>query len=155
MIAASFLDVRLPMRFWKKVAPCPMSGCWLWFGKWLQVNGYGISGLPPRRQVLAHRRSYLALVGDVPPGLELDHLCRVRCCVNPAHLEAVTHRVNLLRGDTFAARHVATTRCPSGHPYDERNTYVTPEGHRKCRKCHSARMSASQRLGRLERKSAA
>jgi hypothetical protein len=70
--------------------------------------------------------------------LTIDHLCRVRHCVNPDHLEAVTCRENLLRGETLQAANVAKTECPQGHPYDEENTYVYPNGRRDCRTCNAA-----------------
>ena len=71
--------------------------CWRWTGA---VNncGYGKLSIPPRgKQILAHRLSYLLFVGDIPKGYELDHLCRVRECVNPEHLEAVLHKENMRR----------------------------------------------------------
>ena len=76
------------------------NGCWLWTGRVNKSTGYG-----EQANDLAHRLFYESLVGEIPAGLELDHLCRVHRCVNPSHLEAVTHRVNVLRG--VAARRVA------------------------------------------------
>jgi hypothetical protein len=113
--------------------------CWLWHGEVLR-NGYGLAYLgraPGRRLVrrLAHRLSYELAVGPIPKGLQIDHLCRVRNCVNPAHLEAVTPRVNVLRGDTITARNASKTACPRGHPYDEANTCRTLRGRRRCRTC--------------------
>ena len=84
--------------------------------------------------VYAHRAAYELFVGPIPSGYEIDHLCRVRDCVNPDHLEAVTRRENLLRGDTFAATHAAKTECPRGHPYDT----ITAQGARRCSICHAA-----------------
>ena len=72
--------------------------------------------------VKAHRLSYERNVGPIPDGLELDHLCRRRNCLNPQHLEAVTHQVNMLRSMSPAGEHARKTHCPSGHPYDEENT---------------------------------
>ncbi len=114
----------------------PDSGCWLWDNA-LLGGGYGqfsIDGRP----VYAHRFSYIRTYGAIPDGLQLDHLCRTRHCVNPAHLEAVTCRENLLRGETLAAKHAAATHCPHGHAYDDTNTYRDPRGYRQCRKCHVA-----------------
>ncbi len=91
----NFGDARLPDRFWDKVSPCPMSGCWLWFAA--ETNGYGYYALTTKVTRRAHGVAFRALVGQVPAGLELDHKCRVRCCVNPAHLEPVTRKVNLER----------------------------------------------------------
>jgi hypothetical protein len=83
----------------------------------------------------AHRWSYEALVGPIPPGLEIDHLCRVRNCVNPSHLEPVTKAVNILRGESMSARHARQTHCKSGHPFDAENTRMTTDGQRRCRTC--------------------
>lgn len=104
-------------------------------------------GVPRRTKVrLAHIVSYEMRNGRVPDGLELDHLCRTPICVNPDHLEAVTHAENLRRGihrtgqdHPFGAR----TQCPQGHAYDEKNTYrhVNKSGYEKryCKKCTYAR----------------
>lgn len=99
----TFLDERLPPRFWAMVAPCPMSGCWLWTGC-ADRDGYGWHFSAARKIVRAHTVAYRALVGEVPPGLELDHRCRVRCCCNPAHLEAVTHAENCARTAGYPRR---------------------------------------------------
>lgn len=120
-------------RFWNKVDLTAPNGCWMWTAA-IDRHGYGKFWLGGRT-VRAHRFSYESLVGPIPGGLELDHLCRVRACVNPTHLEPVTHRENTLRGDTLTARHAAKTHCLRGHPYDEANTYVTPDGRRNCRAC--------------------
>lgn len=124
-----FLDARLPDRFWSKVIPEPNSGCWLWLGA--GSGGYGHTWAVGGRKWLAHRLAFEVLVGPVPKGLDLDHLCRNRGCCNPAHLEPVTHRENARRGLHGAL----ITRCPSGHAYDDENTYVGPNGARKCRRC--------------------
>src|SRR2546428_13034443 len=95
------------LRFWKYVEPEPMSGCWLWIGD-RDRHGYGrLNWQGPRA---AYRLAFEHFVGDGPSGLELDHRCRVRACVNPAHLEAVTHQGNQSRGH-FA--NTAKTHCPS------------------------------------------
>lgn len=115
--------------------------CWEWLGAKDQ-DGYGahyVRGLGQRR---AHRLVYELLVAPIPAGLQLDHLCRNRGCVNPAHLEPVTTRVNLLRGDTHAARNAAKTACIHGHPFDEDNTHVRRRGHRECRTCIRERARA-------------
>jgi hypothetical protein len=87
----------------------------------------------------AHRVAWEAQRGPVPEGLELDHLCRNRACVNVDHLELVTHRVNGERGESFAARNGRKTQCPHGHEYTPENTYIGPSGSRFCRECHRAR----------------
>lgn len=78
---------------------------------------------------------YRELVAPIPDDLTLDHLCRVRACVNPDHMEPVTIRENALRGETAAARNAAQTHCPQGHEYTGENTYVTTAGSRRCRTC--------------------
>lgn len=116
-------------RFDALVSPEPNSGCWLWLGS-VNIKGYGRFG----RGELAHRTS-LRLVGIViPHGFEVDHKCRVRCCVNPDHLDVVTHRENLMRGDTITRKAAETTHCPKGHPYEGWNL-VLRSGKRRCREC--------------------
>lgn len=138
----NFLDPRLPDRFWSKCSPCPMSGCWLWFGT-ASHGDYGQlkwgSGMR-----YAHRVAYSVLAGGVPEGLQLDHLCRVRRCVNPAHLEPVTPRVNVLRGLSplvTKRRHALVTYCPRGHEYTKENTMTRPSApnERSCRQCQRDR----------------
>ncbi|MDP2917085.1 MAG: HNH endonuclease signature motif containing protein [Dehalococcoidia bacterium] len=96
--------------------------------------------------VSAHKFAYETLVGPVPEGKELDHLCRNPPCVNPAHLEPVTHQENDIRGiaGTVSAQRLRSiTHCPQGHPYDLFNTYIHPKtGARMCRICRSLRKSA-------------
>lgn len=120
-------------RFWEKVQIT--EGCWLWLAG-TSTDNYGVFTLRRHVQVRAHRFSYEQLVGEIPEGLHLDHLCRNRACVNPAHLEPVTSRVNTLRGVGPSARNAAKTHCDSGHPLDEDNTYHH-EGRRRCRACRA------------------
>lgn len=135
MVAMNFLDDRLPPTFWNKAIPEPMSGCWLWIGC-AQSAGYGMATVNGKYG-LAHRHAYRAAHGEVPAGLELDHLCRTPLCCNPAHLEAVTHRENMLRGNTPSARHHNKTHCDSGHEFTADNTWVNKRGNRFCRACRS------------------
>ena len=109
--------------------------CWLWTGglRW----GYG--AFKGGGQTLAHRFSYELLVGTIPVGLQLDHLCRTPACVNPVHLEPVTGRTNVLRGVSIVARNAVKTLCPAGHPYNPENTYVTKDRKRMCRACCKVR----------------
>jgi hypothetical protein len=128
----------LSERFWPKVDKT--DECWIWRGG-LTSNGYGSlsAGGSNGRKLLAHRVAYEFVIGPIPEGLDLDHLCRVRACVNPAHLEPVTRRENLIRGNTIIAAQVARTHCPQGHPYDEANTFLSHGGRkRQCRICTRA-----------------
>lgn len=118
-------DTRLPERIWNRIAPCPMSGCWLWTGS-THTKGYGYTSL--RGRARAHRLTYEVLVAPIPHGLVLDHKCRVRCCVNPAHLEPVTHRVNLMRGETLAAANANKSVCVNGHEFTPENTFIHHHG---------------------------
>lgn len=111
----------------------PDTGCWLWDGA--TTVGYGRIKRNSRID-MAHRITYELFVGPIPENLTIDHLCRVRSCVNPAHLEPVTIAVNVMRGESLPARNARKTHCPQGHPYDDENTYVNPTtGWRLCRSC--------------------
>lgn len=109
--------------------------CWVWKGA-RHPGGYGNFYLGPDSSgksvyVSAYRWCYMDRVGQFPGGLELDHLCRNPPCVNPSHLEPVTHLENMRRGSTRQATH-----CKHGHEFTAGNTRITPEGWRKCRACH-------------------
>ncbi len=122
-------------RFEDKILHEPNSGCWLWTGA-LNQDGYAMfwhEGQARR----AHRIAYEIHVGPIPDGLQLDHLCRVRCCVNPDHVEPVSCRENIRRGET-GIHEREKTHCPQGHPYDERNTYRY-RNKRYCRTCMKQR----------------
>jgi hypothetical protein len=115
----------------------PFSGCYVWIDLSLKNDGYG-QVTHSGRKWSAHKLSYVLAKGPVPDGLVLDHLCRVRCCINPDHLEPVTDAVNVARGisaQTTKARRAAQTHCPNGHEYTVANTRISPLGGKKCRAC--------------------
>jgi len=119
------------------------TGCWLWQGRVHPRTGYGQAWFDGTNR-LAHRVMFTLVRGPIPAGLQLDHLCRVRHCVNPEHLEPVTARENTLRGVTLPAANAAKTECPRGHLYDTDNTYVDRRGGRHCRACKAARQASPE-----------
>jgi len=127
----------LPQRFLDKVNIT--DSCWLWTAA--TRSGYGAYAVTHGYIDLAHRVAYRALKGEIPEGLEIDHLCRVRNCVNPDYLELVTRQQNVLRGlgpVVTQERHKAKTHCPKGHEYTEENTYrdyYKGYPRRTCREC--------------------
>lgn len=108
--------------------------CWPWLGA-INNNGYGIiwGGKDNPRKLRAHRVMYELHVGPIPEGYDIDHLCRVRHCVNPAHMEPVTRWENLHRSPILD---FDRTHCKHGHEFTEANTYITAKGWRNCRECH-------------------
>lgn len=121
------------------IVPEPNSGCWLWDG-YVTRSGYA-RAMANRKGYAVHRVFYTAHNGEIPPGLVLDHLCRVRSCVNPAHLEAVTNEENIRRGEGGLHMRIRT-HCPHGHEYTPENikTYADlPFANRECRKCRNIR----------------
>lgn len=128
-------------RFWARVNKTDT--CWLWTGARLP-SGYG-EIWDGQRMGRAHRYAYELLVGPIPSGLQIDHLCRVRHCVNPDHLEPVTQQENIRRGEaglTSGQQQSAKTSCPAGHPYDAENTYRYKR-QRHCRACRRVRDRAA------------
>jgi hypothetical protein len=122
-----------PERFWPKVDVRGEDECWTWLaGK--DGHGYGKFYVDrSRRNFKAHRFAYLLVRGELPE-LELDHLCRNPSCVNPAHLEPVTHRENMVRGNGISGR-ARLKQCQRGHPFDAVNTRIKVNGTRACRTC--------------------
>lgn len=132
--------LHLTDRFWKgvnKAGPVPkyypeLGPCWLWPDSSLDANGYANRTTVNGVKDSPHRLAYRALVGPIPDGLEIDHLCCVRSCVNPAHLEAVPHHLNMER-----AQGPLKTECKWGHPLSGDNLYIVPStGDRRCRACN-------------------
>lgn len=107
-------------------------GCWRWRGA--ISRGYGVTWLQGRTMP-AHRAVYVLVIGPVPKGMELDHLCFNPACVNPAHLEPVTSTENKRRIRPHSNGNDQKTHCPAGHAYDQANTYLRPAGGRGCIAC--------------------
>lgn len=137
-------------RFWPKVnkaGPVPanrpdLGECWEWTGA-QQSNGYGYFYAVRTRahsdRRLAHRMAWELSGGNLTAGLVLDHLCRNRLCVNPAHLELTTDQINIRRGESPAARRARQTHCKRGHELSAENVYVDPLGRRICKPCRRSR----------------
>lgn len=123
-------------RFLSKVSK-KRSGCWIWTAS-IRLEGYGQFHLNERNR-LAHRVAYEFFVGRIPDGLQLDHLCRNRACVNPKHLEPVTPRENVMRGtlpEASRRRGRERTHCRNGHPFIGDNVARGPDNERVCRACN-------------------
>lgn len=121
------------------------NGCRFWLGT-LDSNGYGIYATSINRKrykILAHRAVYIIFKGTINLQIVVDHVCGNRYCVNIDHLQAITSQVNLLRGNTLAARCSKVTQCPAGHPYNKENTYNKPTG-RDCKTCMRIRANVFQ-----------
>lgn len=126
-------------RFWRKVMPEPMSGCWLWTGYSVPL-GYG-QFWDGSRHSTAHRFSYELHKGPVPAGLYIDHKCSNPYCCNPDHLDAVTQSENMLRASARGRLNNQNTGrvvCHRGHALTPENTFVRQDGRRRCRTCMRA-----------------
>jgi len=128
-------------RFWARVEPTGF--CWEWVGG-LDTNGYGRVKVPDTHAASkAHRVAYELLVGPIPGGLVIDHLCRNTRCVNPDHLEPVTSGENTRRGLPAMPR----PTCARGHEWTEENIFPKPGGGRECRQCRNAKKRAYYKRG--------
>lgn len=160
---AEAIPDRVVSRILGRIEKLP-NGCWRWPGA--KTEGYGrICWKQDGVKVwwLVHRAMYEAMVGPIPDGLHLDHICHDpescsptvakdcphRACCNPSHLEPVTIRENLLRGGGAAARRRAVTHCPKGHAYDEANTITSKRGQRSCKTCAYALMRTYRERNRV------
>jgi hypothetical protein len=136
-------------RMWSFVNPDLNTGCWIWGGP-LNRYGYGVFTVSnPNRWLLAHRAVYVSTISYVPEDRFLDHKCRTRCCVNPAHLRVVTFAENLIENSIGpAAINKAKTHCVVGHEFTAENTYHRPDKPhtRTCRRCRDAYMARSKVL---------
>lgn len=124
----------LPQRMVDKIEPEPNTGCWLWMGSQCR-GGYGKVWCVPEVGELAHRVSYVLLKGPISDELEIDHLCRVRQCANPDHMEPVTRQENIRRARNYNRD---KTQCLRGHVFSLENTYHV-RGERVCRVCANER----------------
>lgn len=125
-------------------------GCWEWLGK-KDRHGYGHIYFDGKHR-LAHRVVYSSFVKDIPAGLQVDHLCRNRCCINPDHMELVTGAENTARGVSFSAINSAKTHCIHGHELAADNVYMIGRGRacRKCRNLSSIKYHAKKRAQNME-----
>lgn len=138
-------------RLWSKVIKYPgEDACWGWTDVPSQA-GYAYFTVGGRKgsKFLVHRLLYILVIGPIPDGKELDHLCRNRLCVRPDHQEPVTRRENLLRGETPTAREAKATHCPQGHPYDLFNTRFY-RGYRFCKTCQNLYYPRRRRKSKKE-----
>jgi len=124
------------VRFWEMVDKKAPNGCWLWTGSpnTKRYPNFTVDTGNHEKTISAHRFAYILLVGAIPKGMQIDHLCRNTRCVNPAHMEVVTGRVNVLRGNTIVAINAAKTFCDRGHPLTPENVRME-NGSRRCKVC--------------------
>lgn len=124
-------------RYWSKVTIT--AGCWEWRAYKVKT-GHGRFRVGKEMKP-AHRVAYELIVGPIPVGLDLDHLCRNPSCVNPAHLEPVTRAVNVMRGEGLCVVNAKKTHCLRGHKFTHENTYFDSMGKRSCKTCRAASLA--------------
>lgn len=158
-------DTTLAARFWAKVDKRGPTECWEWV-RYLNVYGYGQFSVNARVTKLAHRMAYELMLGPIPDGLVIDHLCNNPRCVNPAHMEAVTQDVNAQRrhartgcspSKTRPLRHRIATHCKNGHELNEASILIRADGYVSCRICqrrhrlaHRDKLRDKRRVAALE-----
>lgn len=140
-----YSDIPWDERFWARTSPGD-NGCILWTASTGSEGRYGICSYQGRVHP-AHVVAYLVFVGEYDRSLDVDHLCGVTLCVNPGHLEPVTHRENVLRGRSLQAQNARKTHCIRGHEFTPENTIIQNGGCRACRTC----VNVAQKRNRLKR----
>jgi hypothetical protein len=136
-----FNDPCLPLKIWSRIYIIPQTNCWLWTGP-INRDGYGSVHFNQKQQQI-HRVFYETFKGPILKGTEIDHLCRVRNCCNPDHLETVSHQKNVDRSNGRKGS-LKRTHCINGHPYTPENTYRSPQGVRACKICRAIKMTESR-----------
>lgn len=135
---ATYNIADLPTRFQRKIEICPPSDCWIWTGA--RTKGYGCLRMKDKQKTIyAHREVFRLLTGKLNDSKEMDHLCKTKACVNPAHVEEVTHRENMRRHDWHLKTH-----CVHGHKYEEVGFYFS-EGKRGRGHCRACKANERQR----------
>ena len=143
----------LPTKFWQQVDINFSSGCWIWTGVHFDSGYARYRNKSLSSSERAHRVVYETLVGPIPNGLVLDHLCEIKDCVNPMHVEPVTDSENLHRsGITNNSINRAKTHCIKGHEFTRENTIIARNGTKRvCRTCQLAAMAAYRERKRAHR----
>lgn len=152
MMECHSLPASTESRLLSKVEKDLETGCWNFTGSRLP-SGYGIlwNG---KRPTGAHRISFQLFRGEIPLSMEIDHICNNRACVNPDHLQAISHKENILKSSALMGVNARKTHCKRGHPLDGENLHVTPLGARQCKAClrmHARNAKARRRNARNQK----